>query len=29
MIKTAAENGIVMEILPEDTDWEGIDYGIS
>jgi hypothetical protein len=29
LIETAAENGIAMEILPEDTDWEQIDYGIS
>jgi len=26
MINTAADNGICMEILPEDTDWETIDY---
>ena len=29
MITNAGKNGIVMEILPEDTDWETIDYGIS
>jgi len=29
MIETAADNGINMEILPEDTDWEQIDYGES
>ena len=27
MIETAASNNIVIEILPEDTDWEEIDYG--
>lgn len=26
MIATAAKNGIVMEILPEDTDWGSLDY---
>jgi hypothetical protein len=27
MIDNAEKNGIVIEILPEDTDWECIDYG--
>jgi hypothetical protein len=27
MIDNAAKNGITIEILPEDTDWEQIDYG--
>ena len=29
MITNAGKNGITIEILPEDTDWEQIDYGIS
>jgi hypothetical protein len=29
MIDKAASNNVVMEILPEDTDWETIDYGES
>jgi len=29
MRETAAKNGITIEILSEDTDWETIDYGIS
>ena len=29
MIDTAADNGINMEILPEDTDWQELDYGES
>jgi hypothetical protein len=27
MIDKAAKSGITIEILPEDTDWEQIDYG--
>jgi hypothetical protein len=27
MITNAGKNGITIEILPEDTDWETIDYG--
>lgn len=27
MIDKAGKNGITIEILPEDTDWETIDYG--
>jgi hypothetical protein len=27
MIARAAEQGVEIEILPEDTDWTGIQYG--
>ena len=28
MIKTAEENNATIEILPEDTNWLELDYGL-